>query len=129
VDVQHHPAPGELGHDTWLNDSWKENGNTGVWTQISVDEELGLVYLPVEDPTSDFYGGHRPGNNLYGDSIVCVDLKTGQHKWHYQIVHHPIWDYDLSSAPLLADITVNGRAMKAVAVPNEGSIFSTSSIA
>jgi quinoprotein glucose dehydrogenase len=113
------PRPGELGHDTWLNDSWKENGNTGVWTQISVDEELGLVYLPVEDPTSDFYGGHRPGNNLYGDSIVCVDLKTGQRKWHYQIVHHPIWDYDLSSAPLLADITVNGRAIKAVAVPTK----------
>jgi quinoprotein glucose dehydrogenase len=113
------PRPGEFGHDTWLNDSWKENGNTGVWTQISVDEELGLVYLPVEDPTSDFYGGHRPGNNLYGDSIVCVDLKTGQRKWHYQIVHHPIWDYDLSSAPLLADITVNGRAIKAVAVPTK----------
>jgi glucose dehydrogenase len=113
------PRPGEFGHDTWLNDSWKENGNTGVWTQISVDEELGLVYLPVEDPTSDFYGGHRPGNNLYGDSIVCVDLKTGQRKWHFQIVHHPIWDYDLSSAPILADITVNGRAIKAVAVPTK----------
>ena len=113
------PRPGEFGHDTWLNDSWKDNGNTGVWTQISVDEELGLVYLPVEDPTSDFYGGHRPGNNLYGDSIVCVDLKTGQRKWHFQIVHHPIWDYDLSSAPILADITVNGRAIKAVAVPTK----------
>ena len=113
------PRPGEFGHDTWLNDSWKENGNTGVWTQISVDEELGLVYLPVEDPTSDFYGGHRPGNNLYGDSLVCVDLKTGQRKWHFQIVHHPIWDYDLSSAPLLADITVNGRAIKAVALPSK----------
>jgi quinoprotein glucose dehydrogenase len=113
------PRPGEFGHDTWLNDSWKENGNAGVWTQISVDEELGLVYLPVEDPTSDFYGGHRPGNNLFGDSLVCVDLKTGQRKWHFQIVHHPIWDYDLSSAPLLADITVNGRAIKAVAVPTK----------
>jgi quinoprotein glucose dehydrogenase len=113
------PRPGEFGNDTWLNDSWKENGNTGVWTQISVDEELGLVYLPVEDPTSDFYGGHRPGNNLFGDSLVCVDLKTGQRKWHYQIVHHPIWDYDLSSAPILADVTVNGRAIKAVAIPTK----------
>ncbi len=113
------PRPGELGNDTWLNDSWKENGNAGVWTQISVDEELGLVYLPVEDPTSDFYGGHRPGNNLFGDSLVCVDLKTGQRKWHFQIVHHPIWDYDLSSAPILADITVNGRAIKAVALPTK----------
>src|SRR5262245_4784693 len=113
------PRPGEYGNDTWLNDSWKDNGNTGVWTQISVDEELGLVYLPVEDPTSDFYGGHRPGNNLFGDSLVCVDLKTGQRKWHFQIVHHPIWDYDLSSAPILADITVNGRAIKAVALPTK----------
>ncbi len=113
------PRPGEFGNDTWLNDSWKENGNTGVWTQITVDEELGLVYLPVESPSSDFYGGHRPGNNLFGESIVCVDLKTGQRKWHFQIVHHPIWDYDLSSAPILADITVNGRAIKAVAVPSK----------
>jgi quinoprotein glucose dehydrogenase len=113
------PRPGEFGNDTWLNGSWKENGNTGVWSQITVDEELGLVYLPVEDPTSDFYGGHRPGNNLFGDSIVCLDLKTGQRKWHYQIAHHPIWDYDISSAPILADITVNGRAIKAVAVPTK----------
>jgi quinoprotein glucose dehydrogenase len=113
------PKPGEFGSDTWLNDSLKENGNTGVWTQITVDEDLGLVYLAVEDPTSDFYGGHRPGNNLFGDSLVCVDLKTGQRKWHFQIVHHPIWDYDLSSAPLLADITVNGRAIKAVALPSK----------
>src|SRR5262249_34255664 len=103
------PRPGELGNDTWENDSWKENGNTGVWTQITVDEDLGLVYLAVEDPTSDFYGGHRPGDNLYGDTLVCVDLKTGQRKWHFQIVHHPIWDYDLSSAPILLDINVNGK--------------------
>ena len=113
------PRPGEFGNDTWLNNSWATNGNTGVWTQISVDEELGLVYLPVESPTSDFYGGHRPGNNLFGESLVCVDLKTGQRKWHFQIVHHPIWDYDLSSAPILADINVNGRAIKAVALPTK----------
>src|SRR5712691_11376818 len=113
------PRPGEFGNDTWEKESWAINGNTGVWTQITVDEELGLVYLPVEDPTSDLYGGHRPGNNLFGDSLVCVDLKTGQKKWHYQIVHHPIWDYDLSSAPLLADITVNGKAIKAVALPTK----------
>ena len=113
------PRPGEFGNDTWLNNSWATNGNTGVWTQISVDEELGLVYLPVESPTSDFYGGHRPGNNLFGESLVCVDLKTGKRKWHFQIVHHPIWDYDLSSAPLLADINVNGKAIKAVALPSK----------
>ncbi len=93
------PRPGQFGNDTWENGSWATNGNTGVWTQMTVDEDLGLVYLPVEDPTSDYYGGHRPGNNLFGDSLVCVDLKTGQRKWHYQIVHHPIWDFDLSSAP------------------------------
>jgi quinoprotein glucose dehydrogenase len=113
------PRPGELGNDTWENNSWKDNGNAGVWTQISVDEDAGLVYLPVEDPSSDFYGGHRPGNNLFGDSLVCVDLKTGQRKWHYQIVHHPIWDYDLSSAPLLADVTIDGRPRKIVALPTK----------
>ena len=113
------PRPGEFGNDTWLNNSWARNGNTGVWTQITVDEELGLVYLPVESPTSDFYGGHRPGNNLFGESLVCVDLKTGKRKWHYQIVHHPIWNYDLSSAPILADINVNGRSIKAVALPTK----------
>jgi len=117
------PRPGEFGNDTWLNNSWAINGNAGVWTQMSVDEELGLAYLPVEDPSSDFYGGHRPGNDLYGDSIVCVDLKTGQRKWFYQIVHHPMWDYDLSSAPILADINVDGRAIKAVAVPSKESFL------
>jgi quinoprotein glucose dehydrogenase len=113
------PRPGEFGNDTWLNNSWATNGNAGVWTQITVDEELGLVYLPVESPTSDFYGGHRPGDNLFGESLVCVDLKTGQRKWHFQIVHHPIWDYDLSSAPILADITVDGKPIKAVALPSK----------
>ncbi len=113
------PRPGEFGNDTWLDNSWAINGNTGVWTQFTVDEELGLVYLPVETPTSDFYGGHRPGNNLFAESLVCVDLKTGKRKWHYQVVHHPIWDYDLSSAPILADIVVNGKAIKAVAMPSK----------
>jgi quinoprotein glucose dehydrogenase len=113
------PKPGEFGGDTWLNNSWAINGNTGVWTQITVDEELGLVYLPVESPTSDYYGGKRPGNNLFGESLVCVDLKTGKRKWYFQFVHHPIWDHDMSSAPLLADITVDGRAIKAVAVPSK----------
>ena len=113
------PLPGEFGNDTWERDSWAVNGNTGVWTQITVDEELGLVYLPVETPTSDFYGGHRPGNNLFAESIVCVDLKTGQRKWHFQVVHHPIWNYDMSSAAILVDIYVNGRPVKAVAVPGK----------
>src|SRR5712672_3183036 len=113
------PKQGELGYDTWLNGSAEYTGNTGVWTQISVDEQLGLVYLPVETPTSDYYGGHRPGNNLFGESLVCVDLKTGQRKWHFQLVHHPIWNFDMSAAPILADINVNGRAIKAVAQPSK----------
>jgi quinoprotein glucose dehydrogenase len=117
------PRPGEFGSDTWENDSWAVNGNAGVWTQITVDEDAGLVYLPVEDPTSDQYGGHRPGNNLFADSLVCVDLKTGVRKWHFQVAHHPIWDYDLSSAAMLADINVNGRAIKAVALPSKESFL------
>jgi quinoprotein glucose dehydrogenase len=113
------PRPGEFGNETWENGSWAINGNVGVWTQISVDEELGLVYLPVETPTSDYYGGHRPGDNLFAESLVCVDLKTGKRKWHFQLVHHPIWNFDNSSAPILADINLDGRAIKAVALPSK----------
>jgi quinoprotein glucose dehydrogenase len=117
------PKAGEPGYETWLNNSADSAGNTGVWSQATVDEELALVYLPVESPTGDYYGGHRPGNDLYGESIVCLDLRTGQKKWHYQIVHHPIWDFDLPAAPILADITVAGRAIKAVAVPTKQGIL------
>jgi quinoprotein glucose dehydrogenase len=113
------PRPGEFGNNTWEDESWAVNGNVGVWTQISVDEELGLVYLPVETPSSDYYGGHRPGDDLFGESLVCVDLKTGQRKWHFQFVHHPIWNFDMSSAPIVADVTVGGRARKVVAVPSK----------
>src|SRR5262245_45132670 len=113
------PRPGELGSDTWENESWAVNGNTGVWTQITVDEDLGLVYLPIETPTSDYYGGHRPGNNLFAETLVAVDLKTGQRKWHFQFVHHPLWNFDNCCAPLLADINLGGRAIKAVAVPSK----------
>jgi quinoprotein glucose dehydrogenase len=113
------PMKNEPGYDTWLNGSADYTGNTGLWTQVTADEQLGLAYLPIESPTGDYYGGHRPGNNLYGESLVCVDLKTGQKKWHYQLVHHPLWDMDISSAPILADINVNGRAIKAVAQPTK----------
>ena len=113
------PKQGEFGYDTWEKGSAEYTGNTGVWTQITVDERLGLVYLPVESPTSDFYGGHRPGNNLFGESLVCVDLKTGERQWHFQLVHHPLWDMDISSAPILADITVDGKPVKAVAQPSK----------
>jgi quinoprotein glucose dehydrogenase len=117
------PRPGQVGNDTWLENSWAYNGNVGVWSQITVDDELGLVYLPVETPTSDLYGGHRPGNNLFAESIVCLDLKTGQRKWHFQIVHHPIWNMDMPAAPLLADLTVDGRRIKAVAVATKQSML------
>ncbi|MBI1873636.1 MAG: PQQ-binding-like beta-propeller repeat protein [Acidobacteria bacterium] len=113
------PRPGEFGNDTWENGSWAINGNVGVWTQITVDEELGLVYLPVETPTSDYYGGHRPGNNLFAESLVCVDLKTGQRKWYYQLVHHPLWNFDNSSAALLADVVIDGKPRKVVALPSK----------
>ena len=99
------PGPGEVGHETWENDSWGVNGNNGVWTQISVDAELGIVYLPIKTPTGDYYGGHRPGDNLFGESLVAVDLETGERLWHFQLVHHPIWGFDSASAPILVDIT------------------------
>ncbi|MGA2714232.1 MAG: pyrroloquinoline quinone-dependent dehydrogenase [Bryobacteraceae bacterium] len=117
------PKPGEFGYTTWEKDSAEYTGNTGVWAQISVDEDLGMAYLPVELPTGDYYGGHRPGNGLFGESIVAVDLKTGQRKWHYQLVHHGIWDMDIPCAPMLVDITVNGRPVKALAQPTKQSIL------
>lgn len=118
------PRPGEFGNDTWLDDSWSYTGNTGVWTQITVDEELGIAYLPVETPTGDYFGGHRHGDGLFGESLVAVNLETGQRIWHFQFVHHGIWDYDLPCAPLLADVTVNGRKIKVVAQPTkQGFLF------
>jgi glucose dehydrogenase len=110
------PRPGELGNDTWEKESWAVNGNVGVWNQIAADEDLGLAYLPVETPSSDFYGGLRPGNNLFAESIVAIDYKTGVRRWHYQLVHHPIWNMDIAAAPILVDLTVGGRPVKAVAV-------------
>src|SRR5881397_54586 len=113
------PLPDEYGAETWENNSAAYTGNTGVWGQISVDEDLETVYLPVELPTGDYYGGHRPGNGLFGESLVAVDLHTGQRKWHYQLVHHGIWDMDIPCAPILADITIDGRTVKAVAQPTK----------
>ena len=113
------PLPGEPGNETWENGSWAWSGNVGVWTQITADPEAGLVYLPVETPTIDEYGGNRPGNNLYAESLVAVDLKTGVRKWHFQLVHHPLWDHDISSAPLLIDATIDGKPRKLVAQPTK----------
>jgi quinoprotein glucose dehydrogenase len=113
------PLPNEYGNDTWLKESWAYTGNTGVWGQISVDENLGLVYLPVELPTGDYYGGDRPGNGLFGESLVALDLQTGKRKWHFQLVHHGLWDMDIPCAPILADITIDGQSVKAVAQPTK----------
>jgi quinoprotein glucose dehydrogenase len=113
------PKLGEFGYNTWEEDSATFTGNTGVWGQISVDEQLGMAYLPVELPTGDYYGGHRPGNGLFGETVVAVDLKTGQRKWHYQLVHHGIWDMDIPDAPMLVDITQNGQTVRALAQPTK----------
>jgi quinoprotein glucose dehydrogenase len=113
------PMPGEFGNESWEKDSWAVNGNNGVWTQMAADPELGLVYLPIETPTSDYYGGHRPGNNLFAESVVAVDVKTGQRKWHFQLVHHPLWGFDNASPPILADVNVGGKPIKALAQPGK----------
>ncbi len=109
------PQAGEHGNDTWEDGSWEYTGNTAVWTAISADPELGYVYLPVELGTGDYYGGHRPGDNLFSQSLVALDARTGERVWHYQTVHHGIWDYDPPAAPVLADLVVDGRAIEAVA--------------
>jgi len=118
------PREGEFGTATWGNESWRENGNTNVWAPMSADEELGQVYLPVSCPTNNYYGGRRPGDNLFANSIVSLDCATGARNWHFQTVHHDIWDYDLASAPNLVDITVNGTAIKALAqVSKQGFVY------
>ncbi len=116
-----HTIPGadEFGNDSWLNDSWRYTGNTGVWGQMTIDEDLGYVYLPVEMPTGDLYGGHRLGDNLFADSVVAVEIATGDRVWHYQTIHHDVWDFDLPSAPILVDITVDGQPIKALAQPSK----------
>jgi quinoprotein glucose dehydrogenase len=113
------PKPGEFGLDTWLNDSWSYTGNTGSWGQSSIDEARGIVYVGVEAPTGDFYGGPRPGNNLFGESLVALDLETGERKWHYQFVHHGIWDHDDPSPPILANVTIKGKQVPVVAQPSK----------
>jgi quinoprotein glucose dehydrogenase len=113
------PRPGEFGFDTWLNDSWSYTGNTGAWGESSIDEDRGVVYVGVEAPTGDFYGGPRPGNNLFGESLVALDLETGRRKWHYQFVHHGIWDHDNPSPPILANVTIKGKQVPVVAQPSK----------
>jgi len=109
------PQAEEEGNDTWKEGSSSYTGNIGVWAPMSADPELGYVYLPVEAATGDFYGGHRPGDNLYSQSLVCLDARTGERVWHFQTVHHGIWDYDLPTAPILVDVQRAGRTIPAVA--------------
>ena len=109
------PREGEFGVETWENDSWRYSGNANVWSMMSGDEELGYVYLPIGTGTNDYYGGHRLGDNLFAESLVCVDVETGKRVWHFQTVHHGLWDYDNPAAPNLIDIVVDGREIKAIA--------------
>ena len=113
------PKPGELGFDTWDDGAALNNGNTGAWAQMSADLELNLVYVPVESPTGDYYGGHRPGNALFAESLVALDITTGKRRWHHQTTHHGLWDYDLPCAPVLFDVTIDGRRIKALAQPTK----------
>lgn len=118
------PQPGEFGNETWLENSWSYTGNTGVWAPFTADLERGYVYLPVEASTGDFYGGQRPGDNLFSDALVCLDASTGKRIWHFQTIHHDIWDYDLPAPPVLLDITVNKKKIPAVAqVTKQGFTF------
>ena len=107
------PQEDEPGRDTWEDGSWKHSGNTNVWTLMSVDQDLGLAYLPFGTPTNDWYGGHRLGDNLYAESLVAVDCETGRRRWHFQMVHHGLWDYDLPTSAILGDIEVEGRRIRA----------------
>ncbi|MBM4184502.1 MAG: pyrroloquinoline quinone-dependent dehydrogenase [Gemmatimonadetes bacterium] len=113
------PQEGEFGAETWENGSWRYSGHTNVWGTMAVDDELGLVYLPTGTPTNDYYGGMRRGDNLFAESIVAVDVETGRRVWHFQAVHHGLWDYDFPTAGNLLDITVDGREIKAIAQPSK----------
>ena len=118
------PQPGDFGNETWGADSWKFTGHTNVWAPMSVDVQRGLLYLPVSTPSNDFFGGRRPGDNLFADSIVCLDAATGNRKWHYQIVHHGLWDYDLPAAPILSAVNLDGRRVDvAVQLTKQGMAF------
>ncbi len=108
------PRPGEFGHETWENDAWKWTGDISSWAPMAADPELGLVYIPTNGPTIDYYGGFHPGDNLYGTSLIALDVETGERKWHYQMVHHDIWNYDTPTAPVLMDVTVDGKAVKGI---------------
>ena len=109
------PQRGQFGNETWEEDSWEYTGNTNSWTMMSADDAAGIVYIPIGTPTNDWYGGLRRGDNLFAESLVAVDALTGERIWHFQMVHHGVWDYDLPAAPTLVDLVVDGKEVKAVA--------------
>lgn len=113
------PQPGEVGHETWENDAWQWTGDISSWAPMSADYERGIVYIPTNPATIDYYGGFRPGANLFGTSVIALDVRTGQRVWHYQMVHHDIWNHDLSNVPVLADIRVDGREIPALFQPSK----------
>ena len=118
------PQADDYGSETWEDESWRYSGNSNVWSTMSVDDELGYIYLPTGTATNDYYGGHRPGDNLFAESLVVLDIETGQRQWHFQTVHHGLWDYDLPTAPNLIDVTVDGEVVKAVAqITKQGFVF------
>jgi len=109
------PGPGEVGHDTWLNDAWQYTGNVSAWAPMTADPELGLVYVGTDPPTVDYYGGFHPGDNLFSTTILALDAETGERRWHFQTVHHDIWNYDMPAQPNLLDVTIDGRPRKILA--------------
>lgn len=109
------PRPGEFGHDTWEGEGWKDRGGANAWSILSVDEERGIVFLPLTSPSTDFWGGDRKGMGLFGDSLVALDASTGKRLWHFQTVHHDVWDYDLPAQPVLVEVKKDGRLIPAVA--------------
>jgi quinoprotein glucose dehydrogenase len=118
------PAAGEYGYETWQRGTAEVSGKVTVWTTMSADEELGYIYIPTNTTAPDFYGGHRPGDNLFAESVLCLDARTGERVWHFQTVHHGLWDYDNPAAPNLLDVTVDGRRIKAIAqITKQGFVF------
>jgi quinoprotein glucose dehydrogenase len=118
------PQVDDFGNDTWQDESWRYTGGTNVWSAFSVDDKLGYIYLPTGTPTNDYYGGHRPGDNLFAESLVALDVETGERMWHFQAVHHGVWDYDFPTHPNLIDITVDGREIHAIAqVSKQGFVY------
>ncbi|MEZ5557967.1 MAG: PQQ-binding-like beta-propeller repeat protein [Pseudomonadales bacterium] len=119
------PGPGEFGHETWEDDAWKFTGDISSWAPLSADQERGIVYIPTNGATLDFYGGHRPGDNLFSTSLIALDVKTGKRVWHYQLVHHDIWNYDTPTAPILLDVTRDGKRVPIVAQATKQSFVYT----